>query len=94
MKYGDLISRQEVCDWLEWYMNDAFKRGYEPSVFYAFVYIRQELQPAQPEIIYCNQCKYYQGGHGCPGHAPCDYWHSGGVMWNWFCSRAERRTDE
>lgn len=39
--------------------------------------------------IHCNKCKHYQGVHGVQGHAPCSYWKSGGVLWNWYCSQAE-----
>lgn len=45
---------------------------------------------AQPEIVRCNECKYYQGAYGAMGHAPCSYWNSDGVMWDWYCSRGEK----
>ena len=38
----------------------------------------------------CNQCRYYDGVHGVPGHAPCWHWNIGGVMWNDYCSRFEK----
>lgn len=41
-------------------------------------------------IVYCNQCKHYEGVHNVQGHAPCMFWNLGGVMWNDFCSRGER----
>ena len=28
----------------------------------------------------CNMCKFYEGVHGCQGHAPCSKWGSGGVL--------------
>ena len=37
----------------------------------------------------CNQCKYYEGVHNTPGHAPCSYHKIGGVLWNWYCSQFE-----
>ena len=43
-----------------------------------------------PKIIRCNNCKYYEGVHGTPGHAPCSFWKSGGVLWNDFCSNAQQ----
>ena len=58
-----------------------------------FVKDIEALPPAQPEIIRCKDCKYYEGVHNIQGHAPCTYWKSGGVLWNWFCSQAERRED-
>ena len=45
-------------------------------------------------VIRCKDCKYYEGVHNIQGHAPCTYWKSGGVLWDWFCSQAERREDE
>ena len=35
----------------------------------------------------CNNCKYYEGVHHVQGHAPCSYWHIGGVMWDDGCPR-------
>ena len=54
----------------------------------------EAVPSAQPEIIRCKDCKYYEGVHNIQGHAPCTYWESGGVLWNWFCSQAERWEDE
>ena len=34
----------------------------------------------------CNKCKYYEGIHKCPGHAPCSKHCLGGVLWNHVCS--------
>ena len=48
---------------------------------------------AQLEIVRCNQCEYYQGVHGVQGHAPCDYWKSSGVMYNWYCSQGKYYKD-
>ena len=45
----------------------------------------EKLIPAR-----CNQCKYYEGVHNVQGHAPCSYWKSGSVMWDWFCSQGEK----
>ena len=39
--------------------------------------------------IICNKCKHYQGVRNVQGHAPCDYWKSGSVLWNEYCSKAE-----
>ena len=63
----------------------------------------EKLPPVQPkrakknpvailpdEQIHCNQCKYYDGVHGVMGHAPCTFWKFGGVLYNWYCSQAER----
>ena len=42
----------------------------------------------------CNQCLYYDGVQGVPGHAPCWHWNIGGVMWNDYCSRFEKKVKE
>lgn len=44
----------------------------------------------EDKIIHCNQCKYYEGVHNVPGHAPCSYWKTGGVLYSWFCSEGEK----
>ena len=48
--------------------------------------------PACPlrEVIRCNQCKHYEGVHNVQGHAPCNFWGLGGVMWDDYCKRGER----
>lgn len=49
-----------------------------------------KLTRTQLDIVLCNECRHYQGVHGAIGHAPCSYWNSGGVMWDWYCSQGER----
>ena len=41
------------------------------------------------EVIYCNQCKYYDGVHGYPGCAPCILKRAGGTMWNDHCDEGK-----
>lgn len=50
----------------------------------------QNITVQHNNITLCYNCKYYEGVHGTPGHAPCSFWKSGGVLWNDFCSNAER----
>ena len=45
-------------------------------------------------LVYCNECVYYKGVHGVPGHAPCSYWKSGAVMHDDFCSKGEEYVEE
>ena len=54
-----------------------------------------QLPSAQPEHQ-CCECKHYEGVHGVMGHAPCNYWKIGGVLWDDFCSRweGEMREDD
>ena len=63
---------------------------------------RKGKQDAQPEIIYCKDCKHFH--YDMPyiiqdipvlGHEVCDFWGDGcKTSENGFCSYAERRTDE
>lgn len=41
------------------------------------------------EVIYCNQCKYYDGVHNYPGKAPCTFWGDRSVMWTECCDKGE-----
>ena len=38
----------------------------------------------------CNYCEHYQGVHGVQGHAPCKFFHVGGVLYNDYCSNWRR----
>lgn len=51
---------------------------------------KMAIAALEKELVHCNECKYYEGVHGVAGHAPCSYWKSGGVMYDWFCSQGEK----
>ena len=73
----DLISRQDAID-------AVIKRDANCGIDSAEVL--KSLPSTQPEIIYCKDCKHYDG-------RPCgivDFYNTGSD----FCSRAERRQDE
>lgn len=55
-----------------------------------------EMPSAQPEIIYCKDCKYCDRGIDEDGNPflKCLGWVYGGTQEEDFCSHAERRTDE
>ena len=76
---ADLIDRQALLGWFEnWSDYDEFSVGYITGVI-------KDEPSAQPEIIRCKDCKYYDGN-------PCeivDYYNTADD----FCSYAERRTD-
>ena len=86
----DAISRQAAIDRLTEYGNG---RAVFISVGEAIIRIEQ-LPPAQPEIIYCEDCKYKDDGideDGIP-FLKCLHGRSyGGTRINDFCSWAERR---
>ena len=62
----------------------------------------QDLPPAQPEIIRCKDCRFFEYDHpyivqGVPvlGHLVCTKWGDGcRTAEDGFCFMAERRTDE
>ena len=54
-------------------------------------HFKRTVEDAQPKI--CNRCEYYKGIHGYEGHAPCAFWHSGGVLWNDYCSNFVRHRE-
>ena len=51
---------------------------------------RLAIKALEEQPVYCNQCIYYEGVHNVQGHAPCSFWHSGGVLWNDYCSHGVR----
>ena len=82
----DLIDRQAAIDEIK----KLFSMGEHYCDKFSIVGMLNSLPSVQLEGIRCNECKYYQGVHGAMGHAPCSYWNSGGVMWDWCCSRGEK----
>lgn len=91
----DTVSRQAVLDAIfsePLYESGMRKRDSDDIV--PAIYEKIKALPPSPsrqteQQIHCNKCKHYQGVHGVQGHAPCSYWKSGGVLWNWYCSQAE-----
>ena len=82
---SDLIDRQAAIKAVDDLPNcyNGFSDTYDKAYI---IGVLEELPSAQPEIVRCKDCKYYDG-------RPC-----GIVDWyntaDDFCSRAERRTDE
>ena len=79
---SDPISRQAAID--------AVSRGCQEfrGIFAECEKNLNELPSAQPEIIYCKDCKHYNAGFECliEGY---------GIERNknWYCADAERRND-
>ena len=87
---NDCISRQSVID--------AFSK-YDDTDLVKAKYVRQaieDLPSAQPEIIYCKDCKYCDRGIDEDGNPflKCLGWVYGGTQEEDFCSHYERRTDD
>ena len=85
---NDLISRQDAIDevvaWLKDRMSD--KKNGKPLTERL-----KDLPPAQSELIYCKDCKFTDGkGPIADGR----YWCVLHESFMYFCSDAERRTDE
>ena len=87
----DLISRQAAIDGINKLMEIHFDRR---VVLKKARNVVEQLPPAQPEIIYCGDCKYKDDGideDGIP-FLKCLHGRSyGGTRINDFCSWAERR---
>lgn len=88
---GDLISRQAVLD-----KAYAYGSGLEPDGFCVDVEDIQALPSAQPEIIFCKDCKWRNVYQFPPKYDERDYCdkHEKTVSTDDFCSQAERRTDD
>ena len=81
MTKDDLISRQAAIDELD---KGAWGVEWDKTLAKAMI---ESLPSAQPEIIWCKDCKHWDGVDTCDViDAP--------VWDNDFCSMAERRTDE
>ena len=88
----DPIDRQAAVDGL-WSLDVELR----PSALYAILDMLKGLPPAQPEIIYCGDCRYKDDGideDGIPFLKCLNGRSYGGTRINDFCSWAERRTNE
>jgi len=84
----DTIYRQDVINGVKTLHDVAWKNWHEPTLSPNVVLdMIRELPSAQPEIIYCRECKWKQG-------AECVRFAEVRPFPDDFCSRAKRRTDE
>ena len=85
----DLISRQAAIDALE-RQKDKTAKGEIGSFYNTIIQhdidVIVELPPAQPEIIYCRDCKWADEYNHC---AKVTWWNNKDD----FCSKAERREE-
>lgn len=103
---SDLISRQAAIEVLNKLARDNFTLRDAFSFYLGALqdasYGIKELPSAQPEIIRCKDCKYFEYDHlyvvqNIPvvGHLVCNKWGDGcKTDENGYCFLAERRTDE
>ena len=103
----DLISRQAAIDALDQIFDrceeieahlpegDPDRTGYKmyPDYMTVWKYLHQ-LPSAQPEIIRCKDCRYYQDNNDGYPHINCKWDANETPDADDFCSGAERRTDE
>ncbi len=94
----DLISRKAAIDTL----NDEFTVTGKTNAIAVQDYIRRvnnrlhDLPSAQPEIIRCKECVHsdtLSEGEDYDMPLKCLGIRYGGVMPDWYCEHAERRTD-
>ena len=85
---SDLISRQAAIDMLEMYPFVEYEEYAEARE------VVNRLPSAQPEIIRCRDCRYYQDNNNGYPHMNCKWDANETPDEDDFCSGAERRTDE
>ena len=94
---SDLISRQAAIEYLMTNMNWYDEDGYESDDDYKRECITDLINgvpSAQPEIIRCKDCRYYQDNNDGYPHINCKWDANETPDADDFCSGAERRTDE
>ena len=82
----DLISRQAAID--------AIRGEIEINGYSHVVDVLEQMPSAQPEIIRCKDCRYYQDNNDGYPHINCKWDANETPDADDFCSGAERRTDE
>ena len=96
----DLISRQAAIDAIEYItssmsvcVNTDECHGMKRMQRQAVIELAN-LPSAQPEIIRCKDCRYYQDNNDGYPHINCKWDANETPDADDFCSGAERRTDE
>ena len=85
----DLISRQAAIDAL------STITMYKGSIPFDTAVMRiEQLPSAQPDIIRCRDCRYYQDNNNGYPHMNCKWDANETPDEDDFCSGAEMRTDE
>lgn len=95
---GDTISRQAAIEVIDAVfpvdpMKSEYAQGIACGAALAKTYVKQ-LPSAQPEIIRCKDCRYYQDNNDGYPHINCKWDANETPDADDFCSGAERRTDE
>ena len=97
---SDLISRQAAIDAIEYItssmsvcVNTDECHGMKRMQRQAVIELAN-LPSAQPEIIRCKDCRYYQDNNDGYPHINCKWDANETPDADDFCSGAERRTDE
>ena len=96
----DLIDRQAAIDAFEKELSAKYNRRELAIGFVGVKSILEKLPSAQPEIIRCKDCKYFERDikRSWGTYNGCGVWTDDGneieVNQYDFCSYAERRTDD
>lgn len=94
---NDLISRQaaidEIDEWIKAFQENGHKESSADARLIQDGII--QLPSAQPEIVRCGECKYYQKVYGgLPlgevGHCIC---HSFETVPDWYCADGEKKEE-
>lgn len=87
---SDLISRQAAIS----HVDDVPYIKDHPNVGLLWKAWIESLPSAQPEIIRCKNCRYYQDNNDGYPHINCKWDANETPDADDFCSGAERRTDD
>lgn len=95
---SDLINRQDAIEACESIRRSAIIEDGEPLVRKSAVkYVLEKLPSAQPEIIRCNDCKYWNEGNcNCPDiRVDCPDYYVGDIVTeeDFYCGFAKRREE-
>lgn len=102
-RMDDYISRKSVTAGLDYIINELNKLITDDSPNDGYTDIKKQveeikrgvlnIQPAQPELIRCKDCKYSE--HWYKDKTRCFLWHETGidVFEDGYCNYAKRRTD-
>ena len=82
----DLISKRDVFEMLKRECSSIVEDFLKDKI--------NSLPSAQPEIIHCKDCRYYQDNNGGYPHMNCKWDANETPDADDFCSGAERRTDD
>lgn len=83
----ELVSKQKMLEKLAMLPADQF---------YNVASIRNFIKAENEAVVRCKDCKYKcetEDGEWNPEDIVCSYWDTDGLVWNDYCSYAERKEE-